>query len=89
VANTSMAVTFGDVLVVAPIWLGASDVKAGAGEASDVYFGDLSWSTGSTSQGPEDTNMSTFKVMDDIISRFANITEYPAVTSVSVGRYNF
>lgn len=84
VGNTSMPVTFGDVLVVAPIWLGKSDRAAGAGQASDVFFGDQSWATGSTSQGPDDTNLSTFKVMDDIIKRFANVTEFPALTSVSL-----
>lgn len=76
--------TYGDVLVAAPIWLGASDRQAGAGQASDIYFGDSSWSTGSTSQGPDDSNVSTFRVMDDLITRFANMTEFPALTSVSV-----
>jgi hypothetical protein len=83
VANTSMAVEFDDVLVTAPIWLGASDIEAGAGQSSDLYFGDSSWATGSLSQGPSNTTISTFKVMDDAITRFANITEYPSVTSVS------
>jgi hypothetical protein len=82
VGNSTMAVGLDDVLVVAPAWLGASDRQAGSGQSSDLYFGDSSWSTGDTSQGPGDINTSTFHVMDDIIKRFANITEYPAITSV-------
>lgn len=79
-----MAVTYDDVLVAAPIWLGASDVKAGAGQSSDVYFGDSSWSTGSNSQGPGSLKISTFQVMDDIISHFADQSKYPALTSIFV-----
>lgn len=79
-----MPVTLDDVLVAAPIWLGASDRSAGAGQSSDVYFGDSSWSTGSASQGPGSLSVSTFQVMDDLVSRFANQAEFPQLTSVSV-----
>lgn len=84
VGSPNMAVNLEDVLVAAPIWLGASDVKAGAGRSTDLYFGDSSWSTGTKSQGPGSTSISTFQVMDDVISHFANMQQFPAVTSIIV-----
>lgn len=78
-----MAVTLDDVLIVAPIWLGQSDQTAGAAQASDLYWTNGGFSVGSQSIGPDGQQTSSFEVMDSLVQRFANQTDYPALTSVS------
>lgn len=88
VANTSMAVEWNDVLVTAPIWLDMNDHNAGAGNPTDLYFTDGGWNQGSKAQGPGSADASSFQVIDDLVKRFANQAEFPAVTSIIVAGHS-
>lgn len=88
VSNSSMAVTQEEILIAAPIWLAQDDSQAGAGQSSDLYFSDGGWSVGSKSKGPGKADISSYTVMDDLIKRFANQEEFPALTSVTVAGHS-
>jgi hypothetical protein len=88
VANSSMPVTLQDVLVVAPVWLDDDDHNAGSGESTDVYWSNGGWNVGSKAIGPGSTDVSSFQVLDDLITRFANATEFPLVSSIFVAGHS-
>lgn len=88
VANTSMAVEWNDVLVTAPIWLDMDDHKAGAGNPTDLYYSNGGWNQGSKAVGPGDADASSFDVLDSLVKRFANQTEFPALTSIIVAGHS-
>ncbi|PWN33676.1 uncharacterized protein FA14DRAFT_161411 [Meira miltonrushii] len=88
VANTSMAVQWNDVLVTAPVWLDMDDHNAGAGNPTDLYFSDGGWNQGSKAQGPGNADASSFEVLDSLVTRFANQSEFPALTSIIVAGHS-
>lgn len=88
VANTSMAVQWNDVLVTAPIWLDMNDHNAGAGSPTDLYFSNGGWNQGSKAQGPGSADASSFDVLDSLVQRFANQSQFPALTSIIVAGHS-
>ncbi|PWN94702.1 hypothetical protein FA09DRAFT_284776, partial [Tilletiopsis washingtonensis] len=88
VANSSVPTTLADVLIAAPMWLDEEDAQAGAAQSTDLYWSNGGWSVGSQSRGPNGASVSTFEVMDRLIDRFLNTTEFPAVTSIIVAGHS-
>lgn len=88
-SNSTMGVQLQDVLVVGPAWLSEDDKNAGAAQENDIYYpSGGSWSEGVRAVGPGRTKVSSFKAMDDLVSKFFDKSAFPSLGSVIVAGHS-
>ncbi|KAK0542953.1 hypothetical protein OC846_006578 [Tilletia horrida] len=79
VSNSSNNINLSELMIAAPAWLNTDDASAGAAEANDVVFSKGSWNLGSQSSAPASTSVSSYQVMDTLLtallSRFPNVNQ--------------